>query len=597
MESDWSRDEKSKRDIFNQAMELMSDGLYSPLKSQPSMHLDQLQYSTKMYYIRQVRSAFQYVSESIAPSQGSELLMEVYESMKPKGQELSCTDPLTETVVAAYKKAEDFTTKIQILSIIVGKYTKSDLQTLIEGLTIYKIDAARKYASTHGPGQYVSPPKICRLRLPKEKIHHFIEFLSAPCYLQVVGFGSKTLKLSSGLTVKVPKMIRTMIASRLISAYENYCKENKINPPSRASLYKIIKACAASQQHSLHGLDTYVNDGIEGIDTLKKVVLNVGLQEPEISELNRMIDNLKLHLKSGFRSHIRPESNCAQHCIQYALSEEECQHVHTNKCEYCEIMYRVKAEVKKTLESANFPSIHEKEEILHDFETAVEKIWAWRDHSIRTVNQDLCKKDILQNLKSHEVLIIADWAMKFLPHTFHETQTEWFGKQGISWHVICAIMRHSQSDDNEGEEFEVISNIHLIDEGKQGWHLVSQMFANAFQTLKGIRPHLRDAYIRSDNAGCYHSLPMLCYMWKFRNELSLCINKYNFSEAQSGKDLCDARTGTCRLHMLNYLNEGNDITNAVQMKSALESHGGIRNTYISVVDHMAEPRPPVSVDN
>lgn len=232
MESDWSRDEKSKRDIFNQAMELMSDGLYSPLKSQPFMHLDQLQYSTKMYYIRQARSAFQYVSESIAPSQGSELLMEVYESMKPKGQELSCTDPLTETVVAAYKKAEDFTTKIQILSIIVGKYTKSDLQTLIEGLTIYKIDAARKYASTHGPGQYVSPPKICRLRLPKEKIHHFIEFLSAPCYLQVVGFGSKTLKLSSGLTVKVPKMIRTMIASRLISAYKNYCKENKINPPS-----------------------------------------------------------------------------------------------------------------------------------------------------------------------------------------------------------------------------------------------------------------------------------------------------------------------------------------------------------------------------
>ena len=191
------------------------------------------------------------------------------------------------------------------------------------------------------------------------------------------------------------------------------------------------------------------------------------------------------------------------------------------------------------------------------------------------------------------MLIIADWAMKFLPHTFHETQTEWFGKQGISWHVICAIMRHSQSDDNEGEEFEVISNIHLIDEGKQGWHLVSQMFANAFQTLKGIRPHLRDAYIRSDNAGCYHSLPMLCYMWKFRNELSLCINKYNFSEPQSGKDLCDARTGTCRLHMLNYLNEGNDITNAVQMKSVFESHEGIRNTYISVVDHMAEPRPPV----
>lgn len=81
--------------------------------------------------------------------------------------------------------------------------------------------------------------------------------------------------------------------------------------------------------------------------------------------------------------------------------------------------------------------------------------------------------------------------------------------------------------------------------------------------------------------------------WKFRDELPLSIKEYNFSEAQSGKYLCDSRTGTCRLHMLNYVNEGNDILNAIQMKSALESHGGIRNTYISVVDLLAEPQTPM----
>lgn len=104
-------------------MELMSDGKYSPLKSQPSINLDQLQYSTKMYYIRQARSAFQYVCEGIAPSQGSLLMKDVLESIKPKDQEPRPKDPLTETVVEAYQKAEDYTTKIQILSIIVGMYT------------------------------------------------------------------------------------------------------------------------------------------------------------------------------------------------------------------------------------------------------------------------------------------------------------------------------------------------------------------------------------------------------------------------------------------------------------------------------------------
>lgn len=93
MGSDWSKDERSQREIFNEAMELMSDGKYSPLKSQPSMNLDQLQYSTRMYYIRQARTAFQYVCESIAPSQGSLLMKDVLESIKPKDQEPRPKDP------------------------------------------------------------------------------------------------------------------------------------------------------------------------------------------------------------------------------------------------------------------------------------------------------------------------------------------------------------------------------------------------------------------------------------------------------------------------------------------------------------------------
>ena len=33
------------------------------------------------------------------------------------------------------------------------------------------------------------------------------------------------------------------------------------------------------------------------------------------------------------------------------------------------------------------------------------------------------------------------------------------------------------------------------------------------------------------------------------------------------------------------------------MKLSLESHGGLGQTYDSVEDHMAEPRPPLIVDN
>lgn len=53
----------------------------------------------------------------------------------------------------------------------------------------------------------------------------------------------------------MPKVIRTMIASRLITAYVAYCQDNDIVPSSRATLYKIVKVCAASQLKSLHGID------------------------------------------------------------------------------------------------------------------------------------------------------------------------------------------------------------------------------------------------------------------------------------------------------------------------------------------------------
>lgn len=83
------------------------------------------------------------------------------------------------------------------------------------------------------------------------------------------------------------------------------------------------------------------------------------------------------------------------------------------------------------------------------------------------------------------------------------------------------------------------------------------------------------------------------YLWKYRDKLPWSLKEYNVSEAFPGKNLCDSRTRTCRLHIPSYVDEGNDILNAIKMKSALESHSGIRNTYISVAGLLSEPQTPV----
>ena len=61
------------------------------------------------------------------------------------------------------------------------------------------------------------------------------------------------------------------------------------------------------------------------------------------------------------------------------------------------------------------------------------------------------------------------------------------------------------------------------------------------------------------------------------------IKRYDFSDAQSGKDMCDRRIASAKSHIRRYLNEGNDINTASDMKKALDSYGGVKGCRASVV--------------
>lgn len=73
--------------------------------------------------------------------------------------------------------------------------------------------------------------------------------------------------------------------------------------------------------------------------------------------------------------------------------------------------------------------------------TAVPKLDEWKAHILRAAHQDAAKRDIIDHLKPDQVLLIMDWAMKFLPTSFRETQRDWFGKKGKSWHVTVAVTK------------------------------------------------------------------------------------------------------------------------------------------------------------
>ena len=59
-------------------------------------------------------------------------------------------------------------------------------------------------------------------------------------------------------------------------------------------------------------------------------------------------------------------------------------------------------------------------------------------------NYDLYTKtrlaiDAINALDEHSALIVSEWAMKFIPQRYRESQQDWFRKRGMSWHIAVVF--------------------------------------------------------------------------------------------------------------------------------------------------------------
>ena len=101
------------------------------------------------------------------------------------------------------------------------------------------------------------------------KIDHFLNFITSSNILQDLPFGRKTLTLSCGTKIDIPNVIRTLLPSRLIKKYNQYCSKENYTPLSTHTLFRILSgACIASVRKSLQGLDSYAAEGGCGFDDL-----------------------------------------------------------------------------------------------------------------------------------------------------------------------------------------------------------------------------------------------------------------------------------------------------------------------------------------
>ena len=102
--------------------------------------------------------------------------------------------------------------------------------------------------------------------------------------------------------------------------------------------------------------------------------------------------------------------------------------------------------------------------------------------------------------------------------------------------------------------------------------------------LKASYSNLSEAFLRSDNAGCYHNAYLILSLPSLGERVGIRIFRYDFSNPQTGGDVCDHRKATLKSHMRRFINEGNDINTANDMKVAIESYGGVKGCYATVAE-------------
>jgi hypothetical protein len=164
-----------------------------------------------------------------------------------------------------------------------------------------------------------------------------------------------------------------------------------------------------------------------------------------------------------YQVHVSKESS-----VLYALSDPSdpdfqatCTHKHTDYCDRCNQVEEVFGNIDEALALVSEDNKDFKEQLVFKVAQAKRNINAWKAHLLRNINQDEASIITSDSLDEKSVLLVQDWAMKFLPRKYRESQTDWFGKRGLSWHITVAMYK------SDNGEIHSMTFVHVLQSCKQ----------------------------------------------------------------------------------------------------------------------------------
>ena len=297
------------RDFLNAFLEQKS---IAPITATLNTSWDSASERTKRCHVKTAGEAVTAVLEEIAPKEAPKLWHALKESRRMKetfpnedeGDSSGLDVALLDALAECYNNANHWSTRRQILSVMLDILGLPKLRKWIPGLTRYRYNIAKHHLLLHGRGAAVPQPAKTRMRVPPQKLEHFLSFITSPNVIQDLPFGEKALKLSSGELIKVPNVIRSLIPERIVAQFQSLCSESHFQPLSCSTLLRILKVCSASQRSSLQGLDYFSASGTKAFDDLGEVVENLGDHGMGMSwaaEKKEILKSSKRYLKGDYK--------------------------------------------------------------------------------------------------------------------------------------------------------------------------------------------------------------------------------------------------------------------------------------------------------
>ena len=115
-----------------------------------------------------------------------------------------------------------------------------------------------------------------------------------------------------------------------------------------------------------------------------------------------------------------------------------------------------------------------------------------------------------------------------------------------------------------------------------------KIMQDVLNTIKLEHNEINKKFFHQDNAGCYHSSSTVLSCQVISSCTDIEIKRIDFSDPHGGKGAADRLAATCKNQVRTFLNEGNDVTNAEQLKSALLSHRGVEGVRVAVMQSVEE---------